>query len=99
EALLGVAVAQILLTNGLSDLLVNFPARVGVFDCEFSHYCVASGVTMVAPGGIWNLNELSLTAGFSFSAAKANVSTDLSWPMITMFVITNSGVAVRRMSS
>src|ERR1039457_3036452 len=88
EALLGVACAQLILSGRFGDLLVDLTPRVGVFYGKLGHsYCPVSGVTMVAPTGIWNLKMASSTAGLSFSLAKSKVRIDWSWLVTTRLVI------------
>src|SRR5204863_6490316 len=57
EALLGVTFAQLAFRIRFGHLLVNLAPRVGVLYRKLGHsYCPGSGVTSVAPAGMWNLN-------------------------------------------
>src|SRR5581483_230957 len=80
ESLLREPVAQLFFRSSFGHLLVDFPARISVFEDKLSHYWLPSPATRLAPGGILKANWASSTGGFSFSSVNRNVSTDWSCP-------------------
>ena len=91
-----IAVAQFLLGGGFGHLLVDFAARVGVFEDELGHDLFRPRLGL-EPGGPSRQLELELFSsmtGFTRSLANRKIRTASSWPLTIKAVISIWGDTV-----